>query len=116
MHLAKRYKRLSKRLYAATLLLGVLMIACSTVRGEDWLEAALAGGDSADAGDDASPIMRHVVFGLSLLSAALLIAERFFNPMRRSRLLRASASSLESLIWRFRTRVGEFAVRGRRES
>ena len=46
----------------------------------------------------------------AVFGSVVLLADRFFNPTFRGSHLRASASRLESIIWRFRSRVGEFAV------
>ena len=54
--------------------------------------------------------MQYTLFGLSMAGSVVLIADGFFNPTQRGGQLRASASQLESSIWRFRTRVGSFAV------
>jgi len=102
MHLSKKYERLSHLLYALNLLIGVAIITFGIIEGR-----SLALFTVEDVGHSA---LQHVVFGLSLLSSVVFTANRFYNPSRRGRQLSASAAALESTIWRFRTRVGEFAV------
>lgn len=91
MYLAFRYKRLARVLYFLVLLVGVAIVA------------------PISAADDMAKAI-HVIFGLSLLTLLLLSATSFYNPSQRGRQLRACASSLESTIWRFRTRSAEFAI------
>jgi len=110
MHLAERYKRLSRVLYQLTLLFGVFTVTCTTSQ-ETVLEAQSSGSVAGD--EQIGDIMltfRNVIFGLSMANTAVLLAARFFNPEARGRHLRASASSLESIIWLFRARIGPFCL------
>ena len=99
MHLAYFYKRLGHLLYLLYILVGQATIAVTAV--------FLALGSC----DDADPIaMQYTLFALSMAGSVLLVADRFFNPTQRGGQLRAGAAQLESIVWRFRTRIGQFAV------
>ena len=54
--------------------------------------------------------MQYTLFSLAMAGSVVLIADNFFNPMQRGGQLRAGAAQLQSTIWRFRTRIGAFAV------
>ena len=90
IHLADKYVRLASVLYAMILLVGVATVACTTVLANDT--------------------QQHAVFALAMAQTVLLLAVKFYNPTVRGNQLRASAATLESIIWLFRTRVGVFAV------
>ena len=52
---------------------------------------------------------RHVIFALSLVGSAVLSVQAYLNPTQRASALLSGASSLESLLWLYRTRVGAFS-------
>ena len=109
MYLSRWYKRLSRILYAILLLIGILTVAFTILTTVDGLSLASLPTPSASTEERQRLVgnMKHVVFGLSLASTVVLTTTRFLNPTQRGRQLRASASALESTIWRFRTRVGQ---------
>ena len=96
MWLSRRYMRLADVLYAVILLVGVATVTCTTVFAHNL---HLASGYS-----------EHIIFGLSMVNTAVILAVKYFNPTVRGNQLRSAASDLESIIWRFRTRHGVFAV------
>ena len=49
------------------------------------------------------------IFFLALASAFILSVSSFLNPTQRSRQLLSAAASIESIVWRYRARVREFA-------
>ena len=89
-YLANWYIWLASVLYAMILLVGVATVVCTTVLASDT--------------------QQHTVFALAMAQTVLLLAVKFYNPTVRGNQLRASAATLESIIWLFRTRVGAFAV------
>lgn len=92
-YLAKRYKILCKALFVIQLLLAWLAIFAAT----------LASGAS-------SVRLPHAVFAVSMALAFVSGLEKVLQPKNRWRLLRATSEQLESIIWCYRTRVGQFAV------
>ena len=92
---SRRYLRLADTLYALILVVGIATVACTTAFVQDVL---LSNG-----------INVHLIFSLSMTNTILILAVKFFNPTARGNQLRTSASTLESIIWQFRTRVGVFA-------
>jgi len=52
----------------------------------------------------------NVLFSLSLVNALVLSLVAVWNPVSRWRQLRSAANSLESAIWKYRARVGEFQI------
>ncbi|CAK9092698.1 unnamed protein product [Durusdinium trenchii] len=92
-HLARRYKIATKFLYMVQLLLASSLLIFTHVDLQvSWMSSA------------------DLLFLLALLSSATLSIEGMFRPKPRWRALRAAASSLESIIWSYRARVGEFQV------
>ena len=89
-YLAYWYIGLASVLYAMILLVGVTTVVCTTVLASDT--------------------QQHTVFALAMAQTVLLLAVKFYNPTARGNQLHASAATLESIIWLFRTRVGAFAV------
>ena len=60
---------------------------------------------------DASEILVEVALALSVSASALISLRGFFNAKARWRQLRSGAGLLESIIWCYRTRVGDFELR-----
>ena len=51
-----------------------------------------------------------VVFVLTVLSGAVISVESFLKPKPKWQALRRGAFKLESLLWCYRTRVGQFRL------
>ena len=96
IHLACFYKRLGHLLYLLYILVGLLIVGLSLQK--------------EDCGNATPRAIQVTLFALSMAGSVVLIADRFFNPMQRGGQLRAGAAQLETILWRFRTRVGQFAV------
>jgi hypothetical protein len=99
MHLANRYKVGSKLLFVMQLVLGWVIVFIGTAK-EEFDDEGIA--NTSD--------WRHVVFGLTLGSTLLISLDAMFNAKTRWRQLRSSAGSLESLLYLYRTRVGQFEL------
>ena len=99
MHLASRYKMVSKLLFALQLALGWAIVFIGTAEKE-FGEKNIA---------DTSH-WRHIVFGLTLGATLLISFDALFNAKARWRQLRSAAGSLESLLYLYRTRVGQFEL------
>ena len=99
MHLANRYKMISKMLYILQLVLGWAVVFVGTAEKE------FADKGVADTSD-----WRHIVFGLTLGAAVLMSFDSLTNAKTRWRQLRSSAGLLESLLYLYRTRVGQFEL------
>ena len=91
VHLAQRYKLVSKVVFICRLVVGWLVVLFATSRYLSWW-----GGDD-------------LIFGLSLLVSLLLSVDAWVDAKARHRALQNGASSIESLIWKFRARVGQFS-------
>ena len=94
MLLAERYKWLCKAIFALQLLASWLVVVGSCAEAEKALD-----GDNL-----------HAVFFVAVVFSILVSLEGMLNPKARWRQLRSSAMSLQSIIWRYRTRTGEFEV------
>ena len=103
VHLARFYKRLGRLLYMMYIMVGQATIAVTAVF------LALGYGDADDESTDPGH-MQYTLFALAMAGSVVLIADRFFNPTQRGGQLRAGAAQLESIVWRFRARIGQFAV------
>lgn len=99
MHLANRYKWVSKLLFALQLALGWAIVFIGTAEKE------LGEKDIVNTQN-----WRHVVFGLALGVTLVIAFEALFNSKARWRQLRSAAGSLESLVYLYRTRVGQFEL------
>lgn len=123
MAMAKRYKYAFKVNFLLQLVLGLLVIIASTIvsvifegchvdtlllqqhglnTSSQWRKYGVECSVEASIG--------HAIFALSMLISLLVSAEGVFNAKSRWRVLRASACSLESIVWCFRTRVADFEV------
>ena len=99
MALAGGYKLVCKILYAVQLLFTWLVVLSSTLAVS-----------SVPALDGSGGVLREVVFALTVVVACIVSIESFMNAKARWRRLRASAGSLHSIIWCYRTRVGQFEL------
>jgi len=103
LHLAWKYKLIGKVLFFAELLVAFFIFVVSTA-GD-----TLVFGDWA-ATPEGNNIRGDLVFALSLLVSALYSVDSLIQARSRWRALRSSAGELESMIWRYRTRVEPFTV------
>ena len=99
MHFADRNKLFSKLLFSLQLVLGWAIVFIGT-----------AEKDFGDRGIADTSNWRHVVFGFTVGATLLISFEALFNAKARWRKLRSSAGSLESILFLYRTRVGQFAL------
>jgi hypothetical protein len=113
MHLADRYKLISKTLFAFQLMMGWLVIVsttldqapCESIAGEANDVCPHAFTDIQEGGGFA-----EIAFFLSAVAAVLISMDSLFNAQSRWRQLRSGAGSLESMIWCYRTRIGAFEI------
>jgi len=117
MRLAEQYKLRSKVLYFIVLLLGIGTVLCTDLRSEARLQTACIEGDLDDSGSCDSTwlagqeeVFKWIVFSLTLSSGLALTITSLLNPSLRWRQLRGSAGILQSTIWLYRARVGEFST------
>jgi len=99
MHLANRYKLYSKVLFALQLVLGWAIVFIGTAEKE------FADNHLVDTSG-----WRHIVFGLTLTATLFISFDALFNAKARWRQLRSSAGSLQSLLFLYRTRIGQFEL------
>ncbi|CAE7498953.1 unnamed protein product [Symbiodinium necroappetens] len=92
-HLAWQYKVFCKFLYLTQLLLAWLVILASQV-DKAWLDISFS----------------DTVFILAILGGAAVSIEGIFTPKPKWQALRCGNLSLVSIIWRYRTRVGQFRL------
>lgn len=106
MMLADRYKHISKILFALQLLLGWLVISLSNA----W-EMSCDGEDALFIPNALkyAPLMKKSIFVISALTTMIVSFDGLFNAKSRWHHLRTSACKLESIIWQYRTRVGDFS-------
>ena len=96
MHLADRYKLACKTIFALQLVFS-------------WLVVVGSGLDSDLIGEWEDSIL-HAVFGVSVAFSILVSLDGMLNPKARWRQLRSGAGSLQSIIWKYRTRTRPFAL------
>jgi len=53
---------------------------------------------------------QHIVLAISIVASLLASTISYLNPAQRWQQLRGAALSLESEIWKFRTRVGQYSI------
>merc|ERR1712232_1072859 len=95
--LASKFKRLSKCVFAAQLVVAWLIMCAATLE-VGFLPVDLIGQ------------LKYGKFFLGFLATALVSVESFFNATSRWRQLRSSANNLETAIWFYRTRSGDFEL------
>jgi hypothetical protein len=136
MGMAKWYKVVAKVVYALLLLTGMstMIIVTITLLGEDSAcntacerlflyatdaEVAVCKAETCETTpgyiseaitDEQS---RYIVIVLSLAGSLLASTAAYLNPAQRWQQLRGAALSLESEIWKFRTRAGPYAIAGK---
>eukprot|EP00928_Gymnodinium_smaydae_P049379 TRINITY_DN33124_c0_g1_i1.p1 TRINITY_DN33124_c0_g1~~TRINITY_DN33124_c0_g1_i1.p1 ORF type:complete len:935 (+),score=59.82 TRINITY_DN33124_c0_g1_i1:99-2903(+) len=105
VYLSNRYKIFSKRALLISLTLGVIITSLSSV-------VALNGSVStdADSNDAYDTVIQSIVFGLTLVASVVASTTMLVNPLQRWRILKCSAVELQSVLWKYRTRVGVFTV------
>lgn len=91
-YLAGRYKTFAKALYFGQLLFGWAVVVCAQIDFKPFYPLARA----------------DIVFFLSILAGAVISFESVYKPRPKWKALRRGASSLESMIWRYRARVPPF--------
>jgi hypothetical protein len=92
MLLAEHYKTVCKVIFALQLLFSWLVVSGST----HYMMRITDGR------------VTHFVFGVSVAFSIFVSLEGILNPKARWRQLRSSASKLQSIIWKYRTRTGPF--------
>jgi hypothetical protein len=133
MGMAKRMKSYAKVLYGLLLLagMGTVLTVTITLLGQDSAcdiacqsyndvdTAALCKAEFCEPKpgyisevitDEQS---RFIVLGLSILASLLASTVSYLNPAQRWQQLRGAALSLESEIWKFRTRCGSYSIAGK---
>lgn len=95
-HLARHYKFYTKALYLIQLVLAWLVIVSSQVE-DSWFESIQAS-------------FADVAFVLTVLSGAAVSIEGILKPKPKWQALRCGNMTLESIIWRYRARVGPFRL------
>jgi hypothetical protein len=127
--MAKSCKRVAKALYALMLLIGVATAVVVTIAimakdptCETGCENFAVDVDSCKAASCVTESLgsiphvigrdelQYIVLALSVASTLVASAVSYLNPAQRWQQLRGAALSLESEIWKFRTRVGVYAM------
>jgi hypothetical protein len=92
----RTYKAITKVVYAFLLLTSVLITIMGLLKGTLLLPETLN---------------KWIIMGLSVLSGSLASYMSFLDPQRKWQMLRGTTAQIESLIWAFRTRSGDFRLR-----
>lgn len=100
-HLANWYKVVCKLLFLLQLVLGWVAIT---------IGAFSVNTDNHIFEEDDQGQLRQSVFAISITLSFIIGVDRILSPKTRWRKLRSSASSLQSIIWCYRTRVGNFEI------
>ena len=95
IHLAEQYKFIGKLLFVLELLVSWTIVFIATAKTDIMMHAKDG---------------KNVIFGLSLVASLLLTIDSLIEAKDRWWHLRGGAGALESMIWRFRARVREFAT------
>jgi len=111
MMLATWYKTLSKVLFAMKLLVGWLIVVAGALGQTQGSILASIRVDEFFESREMSIQLEDIMFGLSVLATLLISIDAIFNAKARWRLLRTSAGTLESHIYQYRARVGQFELK-----
>ena len=98
-HVLKSYKVVGKVAYAALTLLAIAIVTVSV------LTPVIDGSGVSLKGKKLSELL---TFAFSVLTSFVTALMAFVNPVLRWKNLRHNVASLESIIWLFRTRTGDF--------
>ncbi|CAE8737759.1 unnamed protein product [Polarella glacialis] len=99
---AFRYKTVSKAAYLVTLLIGIAVVVITV--------AAQFGGDPLQVQDQGT--QGSVLLGLTLAATLVTGMGQIVDPQSKWIKLRGGALTLESEIWKFRTRIGSYDTEG----
>ena len=106
MHRADSYRRLNKVFFTLQLVVSWLIVVAGTINSKindpkysTW--TFLVSSQHA---------LPKIVFGLSIFVTLLISIDTLLNSKARWRHLRSSAGSLKSLLFQYRTRVGQFGL------
>ena len=125
VHTSRRYKHISQALHLVFLSLTVIImvLVCIQTRVEGVIALTkfnLTSDDLAEPSilflwpfewpQDTEEVLRYVIFALALLAILFFTLITYIAPRARWQHLRVQASSLESIIWGYRTRTGVFAI------
>lgn len=117
LYWASKYKIRSKVYYVILLSLGIFTVLCTTLeaisRATEICLSYRAASKCAeeDLYLDMDPtVWTKAIFAQSLVASILVSLTNFANPAQRWRHLRSCCSNLESAIWQYRTRAGDFAI------
>eukprot|EP00927_Polykrikos_kofoidii_P026351 TRINITY_DN23493_c0_g1_i5.p1 TRINITY_DN23493_c0_g1~~TRINITY_DN23493_c0_g1_i5.p1 ORF type:complete len:948 (-),score=131.35 TRINITY_DN23493_c0_g1_i5:318-3092(-) len=118
MHRAEHYKVMSKRLYVLQLGLQLALVICGAfmqhaekaVQDDSALGTVVNLAGVGEDGDDGSRLA-FLPFLISTVASILIAVNALLNPVKRWRQLRGSALALESIAWKYRTRVEDFAIK-----
>lgn len=122
-HLANRYKVMSRCLFATFLFLSVVIIWLAIIcrPAAPFIEAVVTYSLENSSGFE-DPNMtrityqttldsvRYATFILAALQLSIISVTAFVRPRMRWQSLRASAIHLQGIVWKYRTRTGEFKV------
>lgn len=115
--LATRFKRVCKISFMLQLLLGWIVIFFSAftdngmMQGNDDDRALFNTTAARSAGlmESQSPFV-HVIFGMTVMMTVISAVDATLNSQSRWRTLRSGVVVLESIIWKYRTRIGPFEI------
>ena len=96
---ARKYKRWTKWLYDLLLLVGLLVIVLGVIHSSGELSNVLN-----------EALFQRTILGLSLFGSVLASTAAYMRPAQRWQKLRTAALTLESEVWKFRTRTGAYSA------
>eukprot|EP01031_Cornospumella_fuschlensis_P029602 gene29602-35735_t len=102
-HVAGKYKIIAKFLYLLFLLLSLAITAVTVLRSWSFFAC-----ESCQIGSISLP--EALIFLLSVASSVAASVMTYMKPLKRWRRCRDIAQRMQSLIWQYRTRVGDFAT------
>ena len=115
MLLGEQNKCRSKFLFALQLIVGWLIVVGATLNGRvlsliESFEPNYSNESSIRIDITIEESLQHIVFALAISASLLTTLQSGFDSKGRWRHLRSTGSTLQSMIWSFRTRSGPFAT------
>lgn len=102
--LAVRYKIICKATYLLQLLLGCVAVSLS------GFAPSSSDGETTGTTNSFGTMTPHIVFSISVSMTLIVATDSILNSHSRWRHLRVGAGTLESIIWKYRTRTGIFGI------
>ena len=103
MYVAYTYKRMAVWSFILLLVVGVAIVTITVISTQHCADESCTGDRWISTAE-----VNHSIIGLSLFGTITATVTAIFSPIQNWQLLRSAALSMESIVWQYRTRTGQF--------